>query len=56
MGPRTRLRLVLTALRGGTGPLPARLAAVVVTAGDGREAARIGPGDDAGRTWYAERA
>jgi len=29
---------------------------VVVTAGDGREAARIGPGDDAGRTWYAERA
>ena len=56
MGPRTRLRLVLTALRGGTGPLPARLAAIAVTAGDGREAARTGPGHDAGRTWYAERA
>jgi len=29
---------------------------VVVTAGDGREAARTGPAGDAGRTWYAERA
>ncbi len=45
--------------------LPARVAAryrqgwrhlVVTAAGDGREAAGIGPDGDAGRTWYAERA
>ena len=29
---------------------------VGTAADDGREAARIGPDDDAGRTWYAERA
>jgi hypothetical protein len=29
---------------------------VVTAAGDGREAAWIGPADNGGRTWYAERA
>ncbi len=29
---------------------------VVTAAEDGREAARIGPAGDGGRTWYAERA
>jgi hypothetical protein len=29
---------------------------VVTAAGDGREAARIGPAGDGGRTWHAERA
>jgi hypothetical protein len=29
---------------------------VFTAADDGREAARIGPGDDGGRTWCAERA
>ena len=28
---------------------------VVTAAYDGREAARIGPGDEGGRTWHAER-